>query len=128
MKSSEIQDLITSNQVKDKILNIIGHHLKEVAYSHNALSEKITFLIEKNRIEDINKLSDHIQLRADLLISIVEKLNHWSRAMRESNSSSIELNLEIKEEIDRYLKTNELNTNALTSKHLQSIAKLMVKK
>ena len=127
MTSEEIQYLIIREKVKDKILNIIGHDLKEVAYSHNALTEKITFLMNKNRIDDIQKLSNHIQSRADMLISIVEKLNTWSKTERENLSTGTSLDDDIKIAIDNYLKMSNHVSEHLSSSDLKAVAQTIIK-
>lgn len=107
IENEEVKEL---NEVKNRVLGLLGHHLKEISYSQNKFSEKINFLIQKNRTDDVLQLGDFVEKQSNRFIKIISQLIEWTKM--ESNQSgngamNIKLDGLIKQKLNEY--TNDIN-------------------
>ncbi len=75
IKHRELEDL---NQTKDRIFSVLAHDLSGIAMTYSRLSEKISFLLRKNRPAEIIELGNHIDKEWGKFYSIIDSLLNWS--------------------------------------------------
>ena len=67
-----------SNQTKDKLFALIAHDLKNPIASLNNFLDKITYLVKKNRIDDIVELSEQIEKKIHTLDQNLNNILKWA--------------------------------------------------
>lgn len=77
------KELEASNRFKDKFMAVIGHDLKAPLLSLRNMSEKVQFLINQKRFDDIQKLSASIDKSSTSMIKLVDNLFSWALMQKE---------------------------------------------
>jgi len=71
-------ELNTSNQTKDKLFAILAHDLRNPISSLSNITNKIKFLLKKNRIDELNILADHTQNKVQVLNNSLNNILQWA--------------------------------------------------
>lgn len=72
------QELSRSNQTKNRLFAILAHDLKNPIISLNGIVDKIKYLIRKNRVSEIDDLTEDIQRKINGLDHNLANLLHWA--------------------------------------------------
>ena len=100
IKHRELEDL---NQTKDRIFSVLAHDLNGIAMTYSRLSEKISFLLRKNRPAEIIELGNHIDKEWGKFYSIIDSLLNWSSVKKIEGfkiTKSVDINKAILTTID----------------------------
>lgn len=114
-------ELAKANQFKDKILALVAHDLRAPLITMSGLTRKISFLIQKNRIDDIAKLSTTIDNSALGVTNLLDTIMSWALIQKGQFNIEPELldvNAEVREVINLYkdtaqAKAIEINYSAM---------------
>ena len=71
-------DLQKSNDTKDKIFSVLAHDLRSPINNLLNLTGTVNFLVEKNRLGDLQKIGKDIQKKTNHLKSLIDNILHWS--------------------------------------------------
>jgi len=105
-----------ANQFKDKVLALVAHDLRAPLITLKGLTRKINFLLQKDRIDDVFKLSNTIDNSTDSVTVLLDNIMNWALIQRgqfDIKPTSLELKLLVKEVIDIYKNTAEAKTITL---------------
>lgn len=75
-------ELERMNQAKDRFLAIIAHDLRSPVATLSGLTQKIKFLIAKNRIEEVQKLGDTVEGAVNSVHKLLDNLLNWALVKR----------------------------------------------
>jgi len=71
-------ELEISTKSKDQIISILAHDLRSPLLSLNDVSDKISYLIEKDRTEDLKALGKDINKKTHNIQRLVDNMLHWA--------------------------------------------------
>ncbi len=113
--SKRTQELQKSNKTLKQLFAILAHDLRNPMASLTDINDKIKFLIKRNRVTEIDVLTEETNERIRVLDESLTNILHW--AMSESNlTPTTKEKLSIKLEINNILK---LYSSQIKSKNLE---------
>ena len=115
LKTKSAKRLRFANQTKDKLFAIIAHDLRGPMASFQDLGKLMLFYLEKNRIEDLQRMFKQLDQSAFGLNHLLNNLLHWSI----SNSNSIQTDPQNFRIFDAVEEVSSLFTASLLSKKIQ---------
>lgn len=116
-RTSELQQ---SNSTLKQLFAILAHDLRNPMASLTDINDKIRFLVKRNRVDDIDALTEETNEKISVLDESLTNILHW--AMSESNlTPTTKEKLSIKLEINKILK---LYSSQIKSKNLDIIITL----
>jgi signal transduction histidine kinase len=81
--SRQRDELAKNNHLKDRLYAIIAHDLRSPLITLVGLSKKVTFLLQRNRFEEIQQLGVSVETSVDNVHRLLDNLLNW--AMVQSN-------------------------------------------
>lgn len=109
--------LEVANQFKDKVLALVAHDLRAPLITLKGLARKIHFLLQKNRIEDVYKLSHVIDNSTDSVTILLDNIMSWALIQKgqfEIEKVPLSLSELIHEVMDLYKNTADAKAIALS--------------
>jgi len=114
------QDLRDSNNTKNKLFTILAHDLRNPIASLTDMTDKIKFLVKKNRVDELEILAEDTKGKISALDDNLNNILLWALSenkMMTFNPQKLSLKLEIK-------KILELYSSQIQSKNIQSDIRL----
>ena len=81
--SERTKELKSLNETKDRLFAILAHDLRNPVIAFEELSETINYLMQKNEVEEVEKLGNYIEIEAKQLHHLLDNLLNWAMAQRE---------------------------------------------
>jgi len=78
-KSLRLED---SNRIKDRMISILGHELRNPLLGFRQLSDKLTYLLRKDDRSRMLQVADAIEKQSADLLSRIDNLMEWARIQR----------------------------------------------
>ncbi len=103
----QLQDL---NATKDKFFGIIAHDIRSPITALDGVSEQMTYYLEKNDTNKLNRLADRIDTTAKRLTSLLDNLLNWAllqTGMIPYNPKSVNIQSVAQENINLFLPVAE---------------------
>jgi len=104
MKNTQLKDLLDKNKMKTNLLGALSHDLKGPAISFNNLSQNISYLIENQEYEDLQKLGDYYSTIGLKLFGEIDRLLNWVIAQKEEITVNIQ-------EVNVFFLVNKIHEN-----------------
>lgn len=79
---AQTQLLQESNRIKDRMLSILGHELRNPLIGFRQLSAKLAFLIRKDDRPRMLQIADSIETQSVDLLARIDNLMEWARIQR----------------------------------------------
>lgn len=98
-------DLLELNDTRDRLFGIIAHDLRGPLIGFKDLDKKIKYLNAKNRVEDLEQLTNTVQENYENLTSLLDNLLNWISIQRGRLPIKIEpisLNTQVDEALNLY--------------------------
>ncbi len=86
---SKTHELELSNKSKDQIISILAHDLRSPLLSLNDVSQKISYLIEQKRTENLQDLGRDLNKKSHNLQRLVDNMLHWAVFQSGSKNSVV---------------------------------------
>ncbi len=102
---NKTNELELSTKSKDQIISILAHDLRSPLLSLHDVSQKISYLIEQNRTENLKALGKDINKKSHNLQRLVDNMLHWAVIQSGSKNSvlnTFNINGPILQAIDLY--------------------------
>ena len=71
-------ELILSNQTKDKLFQIIAHDLRSPLVSMESITQLIPYWVEEQDYDSLKKLSKTLELSVNNVLSLIDNLLNWA--------------------------------------------------
>jgi len=81
-QNEKLEALKDDNDLKRELLAIISHDLKGPACSFNKLSQKVAFLIQNKRFEDLQQLGDYFESAGNKIFQNLDRLLDWTMSQK----------------------------------------------
>jgi signal transduction histidine kinase/ligand-binding sensor domain-containing protein len=109
-----------SNRIKDHMLSILGHELRNPLLGFRKLSDKLTYLLRKDDRERILQVSDAIEKQSSDLLGRIDNLMEWARIQRGQMELQL-VKLDLSEVIQDLIRNLQAQSNAkeVTIKYVQ---------
>lgn len=83
-KNAKQAELIIQNNLKTELLGILSHDLKGPAAAFNQLSKKVSFLLKKERYDELEEFGEYFEVAGDKIFHDIDRLLNWTIAQKEN--------------------------------------------
>jgi len=78
------EELIRQNKLRQELLGVLCHDLKGPTTAFNKLSNKVSYLLKKERYNDLERLGDYFEQAGNKIFNDIDRLLNWTISQKEN--------------------------------------------